>query len=206
MPAPIVTIDPVHPQPRLIQRAVSMLEAGGILAYPTDTYYGLGCDIFCRRAVEQLQGLKQRPKGKPLSIIVPDLSHVAKYALVNNFAFKALRRMAPGPFTFVLPATRVVPEMMMNKQREVGIRIPDAPVAIALAAGLGRPIITTSAATPEGMPLLDAKDIKECMGHALDLILDGGVRPSEASTVLLFAEDRIELLRQGKGQVPGLEA
>src|SRR4051794_9642059 len=104
MPAPILSVDPAHPQPRLIQRAVSMLEAGGVLAYPTDTYYGLGCDIAQKRAIERLYALKQRDRSKPLSIIVPDLSHVAKYALVNNFAFRVLKRLTPGPFTFVLPA------------------------------------------------------------------------------------------------------
>jgi tRNA threonylcarbamoyl adenosine modification protein (Sua5/YciO/YrdC/YwlC family) len=205
MVAPILSIDPEHPQPRLVQRAVSMLEAGGILAYPTDTYYGVGCDVVAKRAIERLFELKKRDRSKPLSIIVPELAQVSRYALVSNFAFRVLKRMTPGPFTFVLPATRVVPEMMLSKQKQVGIRIPDAPVVLALAAGLGRPLVTTSAAGPDGAPLVDAKDIKEAFGQGLDLILDGGIKPSEPSTILSLIDDKLEILRQGKGIVPGIE-
>jgi tRNA threonylcarbamoyl adenosine modification protein (Sua5/YciO/YrdC/YwlC family) len=205
MVAPIVSIDPEHPQPRLLQRAVSMLEAGGVLTYPTDTYYGIGCDIMAKKAIERIYELKHRAPQKPLSIIVPELSQLSRYAIVSNFAFRVLKRLTPGPFTFVLTATRVVPEMMMSRQKQVGIRIPDAPVATALAAGLGRPIVTTSATSEDGMPLVDARDIKTHLGHGIDLILDGGIHPSEPSTIVSLIDDRVEILRQGKGIVPGVE-
>jgi tRNA threonylcarbamoyl adenosine modification protein (Sua5/YciO/YrdC/YwlC family) len=180
---------------------VQVLERGGLIAYPTDTYYGLGCDLMSKKAIERLYQLKGRDKKKPLSFLCPDLSDVAKYAHVSNFAYRTMKGLTPGAFTFVLEATRTVPEMMMNKQKQVGIRVPDAPLARALAAGLGRPLITTSASDDEGEPLIDAKDIKEKLGHGLDLILDGGVTLMEPSTVVSLIGDSLEVLRQGKGRL-----
>ena len=132
---------------------------------------------------------------------MPDLSDVAKYALVSNFAYRTMKSLTPGPFTFILPATRQVPEMMQTKQKQVGIRVPDAPLARALAAGLGHPIVTTSATNRDGDPLIDPKDIKELLGHGLDLILDGGMTENEPSTVLSLIGDELEVLREGKGKL-----
>jgi tRNA threonylcarbamoyl adenosine modification protein (Sua5/YciO/YrdC/YwlC family) len=199
--APIIEVDIQHPQPRHIARAVQVLERGGVIAYPTDTYYGLGCDLMSKKAIERLYQLKGRDKKKPLSFLCPDLSDVAKYAHVSNFAYRTMKGLTPGAFTFILEATRVVPEIMMSKQKQVGIRVPDAPLARALAAGLGRPIITTSASDSEGEPLIDAKDIKEKLGHGLDLILDGGVTLMEPSTVVSLIGDSLEVLREGKGRL-----
>ncbi len=201
MAAPILEVDIQHPQPRHVARAVEVLSRGGLIAYPTDTYYGLGCDLHAKKAIERLYQLKGRDKKKPLSFLCPDLSDVAKYAHVSNFAYRTMKGLTPGAFTFILEATRLVPEMMMTKQKQVGIRVPDAPLARALAAGLGRPIITTSASDDEGEPLVDAKDIKEKLGHGLDLILDGGVTLIEPSTVVSLVGDSMEVLRQGKGQL-----
>ena len=190
-----------HPSPRHVQRAVEVLERGGLIAYPTDTYYGLGCDLFSKKAVERLYQLKGRDKRKPLSILCPDLSDVAKYAHVSNFAYRTMKSLTPGAFTFILSATRQVPEMMMSKQKQVGIRVPDSALARALAASLGRPLITTSATNAEGEALTDAKDIKEELGHGLELILDGGLRLMEPSTVVSLIGDTVEILRQGKGRL-----
>lgn len=201
MAAPILEVDIQHPQPRHIARAVQVLERGGVIAYPTDTYYGLGCDLMSKKAIERLYQLKGRDKKKPLSFLCPDLSDVAKYAHVSNFAYRTMKGLTPGAFTFILEATRVVPEIMMSKQKQVGIRVPDAPLARALAAGLGRPIITTSASDIEGEPLIDAKDIKEKLGHGLDLIIDGGVTLMEPSTVVSLIGDSLEVLRDGKGRL-----
>jgi tRNA threonylcarbamoyl adenosine modification protein (Sua5/YciO/YrdC/YwlC family) len=201
MAAPILEVDIQHPQPRHIARAVQVLERGGLIAYPTDTYYGLGCDLMSKKAIERLYQLKGRDKKKPLSFLCPDLSDVAKYAHVSNFAYRTMKGLTPGAFTFILEATRQVPEMMMSKQKQVGIRVPDAPLARALASGLGRPLITTSASDEEGEPLIDAKDIKEKLGHGLDLILDGGVTLMEPSTVVSLIGDSMEVLRQGKGRL-----
>ncbi len=201
MAAPILVVDINHPQPRHVARAVEVLERGGVIAYPTDTYYGIGCDLMSKKAIERLYQLKGRDKKKPLSFLCPDLSDVAKYAHVSNFAYRTMKGLTPGAFTFILEATRIVPEVMMSKQKQVGIRVPDAPLARALAAGLGRPLITTSASDEAGEPLIDAKDIKEKLGHGLDLILDGGVTLMEPSTVVSLIGDSLEILRQGKGRL-----
>jgi tRNA threonylcarbamoyl adenosine modification protein (Sua5/YciO/YrdC/YwlC family) len=201
MAAPILEVDLTHPQPRHVSRAVEVLSRGGVIAYPTDTYYGLGCDLFSKKAIERLYQLKGRDKKKPLSFLCPDLSDVAKYAHVSNFAYRTMKGLTPGAFTFILEATRTVPDMMMTKQKQVGIRVPEAPLARALAASLGRPLITTSASDEEGEPLIDARDIKEKLGHGLDLILDGGVTLMEPSTVVSLIGDSIEILRQGKGRL-----
>lgn len=197
--APIIEVDLVHPQPRIIERAAKALEEGGLIAYPTDTYYGIGCDLLSKKAIDRLYGVKNRDRRKPLAILCPDLSDVAKYARVSNFGYRIMRQLTPGPFTFVLEATKLVPDMMQSKQKQVGIRVPQAPLMLAIAAELGRPIVTTSATDIDGEVLTDAKAIKGELGSRLELILDGGLQPVEPSTVVSLINDRIEVLRQGKG-------
>lgn len=201
MAAPILEVDMEHPSPRHIQRAVEVLERGGLLAYPTDTYFGLGCDLSSKKGIERLYQLKGRDKKKPLSFLCPDLSDVARYAHVSNFAYRTMKGLTPGAFTFILEATRLVPDLMMSKQKQVGIRVPDASLVRELARTLGRPLVTTSATNTEGEPLTDAKDIKAELGHGLDLILDGGVTLNEPSTVISLIGDSLEILRQGKGRL-----
>ncbi|WIG97398.1 L-threonylcarbamoyladenylate synthase [Myxococcus sp. SDU36] len=201
MAAPILEVDMEHPSPRHIQRAVEVLERGGLLAYPTDTYFGLGCDLSSKKGIERLYQLKGRDKKKPLSFLCPDLSDVARYAHVSNFAYRAMKGLTPGAFTFILEATRLVPDLMMSKQKQVGIRVPDASLVRELARALGRPLVTTSATNTEGEPLTDARDIKDALGHGLDLILDGGVTLNEPSTVISLIGDSLEILRQGKGRL-----
>jgi len=197
--APILEVDPVHPQPRSVERAAQVLEDGGLIAYPTDTYYGIGCDLLSKKAIDRLYGVKNRDRRKPLAFLCPDLSDVARYAKVSNFAYRTMKQLTPGPFTFVLEATKLVPDMMQSKQKQVGIRVPQAPLMLAIAAKLGRPIVTTSATDMDGEALIDAKAIKDALGNRLDLILDGGVQMAEASTVVSLLDDQIEVLRQGKG-------
>src|SRR5512133_2992504 len=132
MAAPILSVDIEHPQPRHVARAVEVLRGGGLIAYPTDTYYAIGCDLLSKRAIERLYEAKGRSRKKPLSFLCADLSHVSEYADMNNFAYRVMKQLTPGAFTFVLKAARVVPDIMATKQREVGIRIPDAPLARAL--------------------------------------------------------------------------
>jgi tRNA threonylcarbamoyl adenosine modification protein (Sua5/YciO/YrdC/YwlC family) len=205
MAAPIIEVDPIHPQPRHVDKAVQILEDGGLIAYPTDTYYGIGCDLFNKKGIDRLYALKDRERKKPFSFLCPDLSDVAKYAQVSNFAYRTMRQLTPGPFTFVLEATRVVPMMMQTKQKQVGIRVPQAPLMLEISRRLGRPVVTTSATDLEGNPLIDAKDIKEALGNRLELILDGGVQPNEPSTIVSLIGDHIEVVRQGKGIIVGLE-
>jgi tRNA threonylcarbamoyl adenosine modification protein (Sua5/YciO/YrdC/YwlC family) len=200
MAANILVIDSQHPQPHHIGRAVAVLEAEGVIAYPTDSYYGIGCDIFSKKAIERVYQLKQRDRRKPLSFICADLGDVSQYAKVSNFGHRILRRLTPGPYTFILEATKVVPEIMTTKQKQVAIRIPDSPITAALVRGMGRPLLSTSASDPEnGEVLIDPLDIKDRLGHGLDLIIDGGFQLNEPSTVLSLVGDEVEVLREGKG-------
>ncbi|HTS81274.1 MAG TPA: L-threonylcarbamoyladenylate synthase [Myxococcaceae bacterium] len=215
MTAPLVPVDGQHPQPRTVGLAVKELEDGQLLGYPSDTTYALGCDAHQRRAVERLAQLKRRDPRKPFALLVADLSHLSRYAQVSNFAYRVLRQLAPGPFTFVLPATRLVPELLLHRKREVGFRIPDAPVARALATALGRPLATTTATAPdeglengrgphaerEGASLTDASSVRDVYGHALAQVLDAGPLAGVPSTVVSLMEDRIEVLRQGAGAI-----
>jgi tRNA threonylcarbamoyl adenosine modification protein (Sua5/YciO/YrdC/YwlC family) len=204
--APIVEIDPLHPQPRVVERAVSALSSGGVIAYPTDTFYGIGCDLFDKRAIERIYQLKQLPRTHALAFICQDLAEISRYAIVDNAAYRVLRRKVPGPFTFILPATRLVPELVLRRQKTVGIRIPDSPIALELVRRLGHPLISTSAAKPEGEVLIDAHDIKDELGHGLDLILDGGFRPAEPSSVIDLSGPEPVVVRAGKGDVSDLLA
>jgi tRNA threonylcarbamoyl adenosine modification protein (Sua5/YciO/YrdC/YwlC family) len=202
--APIQEIDPRHPQPRHIQRAVAVLEAQGIVAYPTDTYFAIGCDFAQKKAVERMAQLKRRDERKPFTILCADLSEVAHWAIVTNELYRLLKRLTPGPFTFVLPATKAVPRSALTRQRTVGIRVPDAPVAIALVEALGRPLATTSAQLPEGEMPIDAGEVQDHLGHLIDLILDGGATLNEPSTVLDLTGPAPKILRQGKGKLEDL--
>lgn len=204
MAAPILAIDPEHPQPRLIEKAVSVLSSGGLLALPTDTYYGLGCDLFDKRAIERIYQLKQLPRTHELAFICADLAEISRYAIVENAAYRVLRRKTPGPFTFVLPATRLVPDLVLRRQKTVGIRVPQSPIALEIVRRLEHPLISTSAATPDGEVLIDPKDIKDKLGHGLDLILDAGYRPNEPSTVVDLTGPEPRVVRQGKGDASDL--
>ncbi len=204
MAAPILVIDPEHPQPRLIEKAVGVLSSGGLLALPTDTYYGLGCDLFDKRAIERIYQLKQLPRTHELSFLCADLAEISRYAIVENAAYRVLRRKTPGPCTFVLPATRLVPDLVLRRQKTVGIRVPQSPIVLEIVKKLSHPVISTSAATPEGEVLIDPKDIKEKLGHGLELILDGGYKPNEPSTVIDLTGPEPVVVRQGKGDAQDL--
>ncbi len=202
--APILAIDPIHPQPRIVERAVQVLAEGGLVAFPTDTYYGIGCDLFDKKAIERIYHLKQLPRTHELSFICADLAEVSRYAILDNAAFRVLRRKTPGPFTFILPATRLVPELALRRQKTVGIRLPDSPIALEIVKKLAHPVISTSAATPDGEVLIDAKDIKDEIGHGLELILDGGYKANEPSTVIDLTGPEPKVVRQGKGDASDL--
>ena len=178
----------------------------GALAQRAKAYYGIGCDLFDKRAIERIYQLKQLPRSHELSFVCQDLAEISRYAIVENAAYRVLRRKVPGPFTFILPATRLVPDLVLRRQKTVGIRIPASPIALEIVRRLGHPLISTSAATPEGETLIDARDIKEQLGHGLDLILDGGYRPNEASSVIDLSGPEPVVIRVGKGDVSDLVA
>lgn len=195
----LLEINPDNPQPRLIQRAVECLKQGGVIVYPTDTTYGIGCDIFNKKGVKKIYQIKQRDPRKPFSFICADLSDVSNYAQVSNFAFKTMKRNFPGPYTFVLEATRVVPDLLATRQRSVGIRIPDNAIALAIVRELGHPLVTTSANFSGEEPLHDPVLIYEQMGKMVDLVIDGGVQLGDPSSIISLVNDRVEVLRQGSG-------
>lgn len=195
----LLEINPDNPQPRLIQRAVECLKQGGIIVYPTDTTYGIGCDIFNKKGVKKIYQIKQRDPRKPFSFICSDLSDVSNYAQVSNFAFKTMKRNLPGPYTFVLEATRVVPDLLATRQRSVGIRIPANAIALAIVRELGHPLVTTSANFSGEEPLHDPALIHEQMGKMVDLVIDGGVQLGDPSSIISLVNDQVEVLRQGSG-------
>lgn len=195
----IITIDAQYPQGKVIRRAVDILKLGGVIAYPTDTTYGIGCDIFSKKAIERVYQMKRMDRNKPLSFICADLKDISKYSIVTNYAYKAMKKLLPGPFTFVLKATKLVPKIMLTKRKTVGIRVPDNEICISLVRELGHPIITTSASLADEEILSDPIDIERKFGPWVDLIIDGGVLVSETSTVVDLSEDTPKILRVGKG-------
>jgi tRNA threonylcarbamoyl adenosine modification protein (Sua5/YciO/YrdC/YwlC family) len=194
-------IDPHHPKPRQIQQVVDVLEKGGIIAYPTDTTYGIGCSIFSKKGIERIYQLKQREKKKPFSFICADLSEVSRYTRLSNYAFKILKRHLPGPYTFVLEASSVVPDLVMTKQKTVGIRIPDNSICSQIVSALGHPIITTSANRTGEEPIGDPWLVHEELGRDLDLVVDGGLLHHDVSSVISLLGDTPEVLRKGLGDV-----
>lgn len=201
----LLRINPQNPQMRLIGRAVEILKQGGVIAYPTDTVYGIGCDIFNRKGLKKIYQIKQRDPRKPFSFICSDLSEVANYAQVSNFAFKILKRHLPGPYTFVLEATRIVPDLLVTRQKTVGIRIPNHPIPLALVRELGHPLVTTSANLSDTDVIEDPEDIEAELGRQLDCIVDGGLLSGDPSTVISLVNDQPEILRMGSGPVDWLE-
>lgn len=187
------------PSQRVIDQAVAVLQRGGIIAFPTDTGYALGCDLYNKKSVDRIHQIKQRDSKKPLSFICSDLKELSQFAVVSNKAYRNMRRMLPGPYTFVLPATKMVPKLLVSRRSSVGIRIPQHAVTLSIVMGLRHPLIATSAANIDGAPLETAKDIEKAFGKNLALILDCGTVPSEPSTVIDFCTPEPVIVRQGKG-------
>jgi tRNA threonylcarbamoyl adenosine modification protein (Sua5/YciO/YrdC/YwlC family) len=200
----LLEIDPIHPQPHQVARVVECLQSGGVIAYPTDTTYGIGCSIFNKKGLERIYQAKQRDKRKPFSFICYDLSDISRYTRLTNMAFKIMKRYLPGPYTFVLEASREVPDLLITKQKTAGIRMPENPICMAIVQGLGVPIVTTSANLSGEEPVGDPLEIQRQFGHALDMVIDGGLLATDVSTVVSLIGDRPELLREGAGDVSWL--
>ncbi|MDD2316639.1 MAG: L-threonylcarbamoyladenylate synthase [Desulfobacterales bacterium] len=201
----VVQINHQNPQMRLIRKAVEILQRGGVIAYPTDTYYGIGCDIMNKKAIERIYLIKHRDKNKPFSFICSGLKNISDYAKVSNYAYKTMKRLLPGPYTFVLEGSKLVPKIMLTKRKTAGIRVPDHPICMALVETLGSPILTTSATLPDGAILNDPYLIEDCFGKRLDLIIDGGTVPGEPSSVISLISDEPEVIREGLGKIDFME-
>lgn len=202
----IIQMNPRHPQPRLVRRVVEALARGAVISYPTDTVYGIGCDIFSKSGIERIYQLKDRSRKKPLSFICSDLKDISRYAQVPDTAYRIMRKHLPGPYTFIMEATKEVPRIMMSKRRTVGIRVPDNPICLSLVRELMHPIITTSANVSDMSPICDPREIDQQLGKVLDLVIDGGALPNVPSTVIDLSGEIPYVVREGKGPVDWLAA
>jgi len=193
-------IDPERPDPRKIGQAVKLLSDHGVALYPTDTVYALGGAVDSRRAVERIYRLKQMDTRRPLAIIVSELREAARYGMVSDFAYRQMRRLTPGPYTFVLEASRDVPRALLDKRRQIGIRIPASKICVELVRALSKPILTSSAVPPgSDEAARDVAEGKEAWPSGIDVAIDGGLAPGKVSTVVSLIDDRIEILRAGLG-------
>lgn len=201
----LLEIHPDNPQSRLIQEVVDVLKNGGVIIYPTDTVYGIGCDIFNAKAVERVCQMKGiRPDKAQFSFVCNDLSHLADYTKqFNSSTFKLINRALPGPYTFILPASGSVPKLLKSRRKTVGIRIPDNPIAQAIVAGLENPIISTSLKLADGVDEYpsDPYEIHEMFGHQVDMVIDGGITNLQASTIIDCTGNTPEILREGAGSI-----
>lgn len=197
----IISLDPDQPEIWYMQDVVTLLREGGVIAYPTDTVYGIGCDLFNKKAIERIYQIKKMPRRKPLSFICSDLTHIAEYARVSNLSYRLMKRLVPGPYTFILPATHKVPRLMLTSRRTVGIRVPDNLIALELVKHLGNPIISTSLRMEEDEITSDPFKIYDSYGKILDAIVDGGTIKSEESTIIDLTEKIPVVIRKGKGSI-----
>ena len=197
----LITINPTNPQPRLIANVVDCLKGGGIIAFPTDTFYGIGCDILNKKAIEKVYQLKKRDKDKPFSFICSDLKHISDFAKVSNYGYRTLKRCLPGPYTFILEGSKLVPKIMLTKRKTAGIRVPANPICMAIIQALGNPIISTSATLIDDEPISDAWQIDEAYYSQIDMVIDGGPVPNLPSSVVSLIDDVPVIIREGAGPV-----
>jgi tRNA threonylcarbamoyl adenosine modification protein (Sua5/YciO/YrdC/YwlC family) len=197
----ILSIHPDNPESRIVAKTAEALSAGEVVVYPTDTVYGIGCSIESRDAIERVYLLKRQRRDKPFSFVCSDLKHISEYARVGNAAFKIMKRLIPGPYTFILPAARMkqLPKILVSKRKTVGIRVPDYRFTLAVVRRLGHPILSTSATDEDGMILSSSDAISRRFRNLVDIIIDAGTLASEPSTVLDLTGDTTIVVREGAG-------
>ncbi|MBW1973163.1 MAG: threonylcarbamoyl-AMP synthase [Deltaproteobacteria bacterium] len=200
----LLKINPENPQKRLIRKVVEVLRNGGVIGYPTDTIYGIGCSIYNTEGIKKIRMLKKQNNNKPLSFICSDLKNISEYAYVSNYAYKTIKRLIPGGYTFILKATKLVPKIMLTKQKTVGIRVPNNKICLEMVKELGHPIITTSIFNSKDELFTNSEEVEEQFGKALDLIIDGGSIPAIHSTIVDFTDEVPVILRKGKGDISTL--
>lgn len=205
----IVEVHEIHaeaPNKMLILQAVSILERGGVIVYPTDTIYGLAADIYRKDAIQRILKIKKASKQKLMSLIFPDLQNIGDWVHIPNPVFRVMRRVLPGKYTFILPASREIPKTVLQKRRTLGIRVPDNEVSRQLVLELGRPMLSTS--VPKGETdddfFTDPHEIAEKYKYDIDLVLDAGVMPNLPSTVVDFTTNPPEIIREGAGEIDKL--
>lgn len=195
-----------NPQPRLIRQAVAILRDGGVVAYPTDSSYALGCRIGDKSALERIRRIRRLDTGHYFTLVCRDLSELSLYARITNADYRVLRANTPGPYTFILPATREVPRRLLDGRRNmIGLRIPDHRIVQALLTELGEPLMSVTLILPGSeLPLSDPLEIRERLEHEIDLVIDGGPCGFQPTTVIVLKDGVVEVARQGKGDVTAL--
>ena len=195
------------PQTRLIRRAADIVHAGGVIVYPTDSAYALGCRMGDKAALDRIRRIRRLDDKHNFTLVCRDLSEIAVYARVSNVVYRLIRHTTPGPYTFILRATSEVPRRLMHpKRKTVGLRVPDHAIVAALLAELGEPLMSVTLIMPDdALPLTDPYDIRKILEHEVDLIIDGGYCGTEATTVVDLADDVPQLLREGKGDLSPFE-
>lgn len=194
-------IHPDNPQPRLINQAVDIVRRGGVVAYPTDSAYALGCQLGDKGALERIRRIRKLDDNHNFTLVCRDLSELGTYARVNNTVYRLIRNHTPGPYTFILKATDEVPRRLLHpKRRTIGLRVPENRIALALLEALGEPLMSVTLIMPgDELPQTDPEDIRERLEHELDLVIDGGICGPEPTTVIDLADDTPALVRQGRG-------
>ncbi len=196
-------VHPTHPQPRLIAQATAIIRAGGVIAYPTDSCYALGCQIGDKDAMQRLRAIRRVDDKHHLTLMCRDLSEIGTYAQVDNVQYRLLKKITPGSYTFILRASREVPRRLLHPRRKtIGVRVPEHAVAQALLSALGEPLLSATLILPgDPLPLNDAHDVRSRLEHALDLVLDAGPCGIVPTTMIDLTGTAPQLLRQGKGSV-----
>ncbi len=204
--AHFLEIHPENPQSRLVCQAVDIIRKGGVIVYPTDTNYALGCQIGDKQALDKIKRIRQLDDKHNFTLLCKDLAQVSTFTKVSNEAHRLIKSLTPGPFTFVIGATKDVPRRMLHaKRKTIGIRIPDNAIAMALVEELGEPLLSSTLILPnEDYALSDPYDIRDKLEYDVDLIIDAGIIESEPSTIIACAEGQVEIVRQGKGEAPML--
>jgi tRNA threonylcarbamoyl adenosine modification protein (Sua5/YciO/YrdC/YwlC family) len=199
-------VHPKNPQGRHITHAVETLRNDGVIIYPTDTMYGIGCSVFSKKAIDRIYQIKNQNVTKPFSFVCSDLSHISEYAVVSNPAYRVMKQLVPGPFTFILPASRLkqLPKSLISKRKTVGIRVPDNQISLAIVRELGHPILSASVTDINGNVINNPELIKKIFENQVDAVLDGGINVSAPSTVLDFTEDPPVVVREGAGDISEL--
>jgi tRNA threonylcarbamoyl adenosine modification protein (Sua5/YciO/YrdC/YwlC family) len=204
--AKLIEVHPTDPQPRRVGKIVEAIHAGGLIAYPTDSSYALGCHIGDTRAIDRIRRIRRTDRNHNFTLVCRDLSEISSYARVDNWAYRLIKSRTPGPYTFILPATREVPKRLQHpKRRTIGLRVPDHPFVRAVLDELGEPIMSSTLTLPgEALPLTDPVEIEERIGHEVDVIVDAGPTGLEPTTVLDLTGGDVQVLRVGLGDVSGL--
>jgi tRNA threonylcarbamoyl adenosine modification protein (Sua5/YciO/YrdC/YwlC family) len=194
-------LHPETPQLRYINKAVEILRNGGVIIYPTDTVYGIGCDIFNKGALERIFAIKNDSVNKLFSFVCSDLKDIAKYARVSDYAYRTMKHLLPGPYTFILPAARQVPKKLWSKRKTVGIRVPNHSVTLTVVREFGHPIISTSTTNRKGEVLIDPFEIRNIFNFQVDLMLASGNLSGDPSSVVDLSTEIPEIIREGAGDV-----